>query len=164
MLFIIFTPFAYYCFLLLLQLFPSLRVFNFVIDFFYIFTRLCRSWMSAVFQSQTCNVFVVPLITLRPVIFRLSTGVPFGRAVRAADSHRMRSCARPLGAILPAASLVAIRDTSVRMFRTVQRLARCYSTTSVKKQSTAPRETLLESSVCSSHWTFSTLRRPRVCV
>ena len=140
-----------YAFCLLLQLFPSLRVFNFFIDFFYIFTRLCRSWMSAVFQPQTCIVFVVPLITLRPVIFRLSPGVLFGRAVRAAVSHRMRPCARPPGAILPAASLVAIRDTSVRMFRTVQRFARGYSTTSVKKQSAAPRETLLESAVCSSH-------------
>ena len=151
-------------FCLLLQLFPSLRVFNIFIDFFYIFTRLCHSWMSAVFQPQTCNVFVASLIKLRPVIFRLSPGVPFGWASRAAVSHRMRPCARPLGAILPAARLVSIRDTSVRMFRTVQRLARGYSTTSVEKQSTPPRETLLDCAVRSSHWTFSTLRRPRVGV
>lgn len=146
------------------QLFPFLRVFNFFIDFFSIFPRLCRCWLPAVLQPQTCNVFVVSLINLRAVTFRLSPGVPFGRAVRAAVLHRMRPAARPLGAVVPAARLVSIRDTSVRMVRTVQRWARGYSTTSVEKQSTAPRETLLDCSVRSSFWTFSTLLRPRVGV
>ena len=59
----------------------------------------------------------------------------------------------------PAARLVSIRDTSIRMVRTVQRWARGFSTTSVKKQSTAPRETLLDCPVRSSFW-----RRPRVGV
>ena len=61
------------------------------------------------FQSQTCNVFIVSLIKLRAVISLLSPGVPFGRAVRAAVSHRMRPGAWPLGAVVPAARLVSIR-------------------------------------------------------
>ena len=115
-------------------------------------------------SASTCTVFVGSLIKLRAVISRLSPGVPFGRAVRAAVSHRMRQGARPLGAVVPAARLVSIRDTSVRMVRTVQRWVRGYSTTSVEKQSTAPREPLLDSAVRSSYWTVSTLRRPRVGV
>ena len=88
-------------FCLLLQLFPFLSVFNFFIDFFYIFTRLCRSWVSAVPQSHTCTVFVVSLIMLRAVIIRLSPAVPFGQAVRTAVSHLMRPFAWLLGAVVP---------------------------------------------------------------
>ena len=66
------------------HLFPFLRVFNFFIDFFSIFTRLCRSWNSAVLQPQTCNVFVLSIIKLRAVFFRSSPGVPFVLAVLAA--------------------------------------------------------------------------------
>ena len=134
----------------------------FLKDFFSIFPRLCRSWTSAVLQHQTCNVFLVSHIKLRAVIFRVSPGVPFGRVERAAVSHRMRAVARSHCAVVPAARLVSIRDTSVRIAGTVQRWARGYSTTSVEKQSTAPREILLDCSVRSSFWTFCTLRRPRV--
>ena len=48
-------------------------------------------------QPLTCNVFVVSLIKLSADIFRLSPGVPFGRAVRAAFLHRIRP---PLGAVV----------------------------------------------------------------
>lgn len=92
------------------------------------------------------------------VVFLLCSRVPFVRAVAAAVSPRMRPGAEPSGAVVPAARLVSIRDTTVRTVRTVQRWACGYSTTSVEKQSTAPRETLLDCSVRSSFWIFSALR------
>ena len=75
--------------------------------------------MSAVLQNQTCNVFIVSLIKLRAVIFRVSLGVSFGRVVRAAVSHRMRPVARLRDAVVPAACLVSITGTSFRMVRRV---------------------------------------------
>ena len=73
-------------------------------------------------------------------------------------SHHMRVGVEPRGAVVPAAPLVSIRDTTVRTVRTDQRWARGYSMTSVEKKSTAPREILLDCSVRSSFWIFSTLR------
>ena len=146
-------------FCLLLQLFPFLSVFNFFIDFFYIFTRLCRSWVSAVPQSHTCTVFVVSLIMLRAVIIRLSPAVPFGQAVRTAVSHRMRPFAWLLGAVVPVRPATR-RRRARRPFGIYKRhvgpngsdgCSLGYSSISVEKQSTDPRETLLD---CAFRFSF----------
>lgn len=103
---------------------------------------------------------ILPLTYFRRCLvdFRLSSRLPLARAVAAAVSPRMSPGAGPSGAVVPAARLVSIRDSTVRTVRTVQRWACGYSMTSVEKQSTAPRETLLDCSVRSSFWIFSALR------
>lgn len=104
------------------------------------------------------NDFAFSSIRRPTVVFSLSSSVRFVWAVGAAVSHGMRPGAEPPGAVVPAARLVSIRDSTVRTVRTEQRRALGYSTTSVEKQSTAPRETFLDCSVRSSFWIFSTLR------
>ena len=80
------------------QLFPFLRVFNFFIDFFSIFPRLCRCWLPAVLRPQTCNDFVVSLINLRAVIFRLSgSRGGFAPYAPGRPSTRRRRACRPFG-------------------------------------------------------------------
>ena len=109
------------------------------------------------FNLKPATFFVVSLINLCAGIFRLCPGVPFGLAVCQAVLYRMRLGARPLDAVVPVAHLVSLRDTSVRMVRTVQRWARGYTVTSVEKQSTAPRETLLDCPSCCSFFVLDFL-------
>lgn len=122
------------------------------------FTFSCSPNMPSTRPFQSRNDFVLFAFLGCMVVFRLCSSVPFVWAVAAAVSHGMRPGAEPPGAVVPAGRLVYVRDTTVRTVRTEQRRARGYSTTSVEKQSTAPRESLLDCSVRSSFWIFSTLR------
>lgn len=122
------------------------------------FSRIFASNLSPLPPFCMSIDFAVCLFRLCAFTFRLCSPVPFVRAVGATVSPRKRPCVEPYGAVVPAARLVSIRDSTVRTVRTVQRRVCGYSTTSVEKQSTAPRESLLDCSVRSSFWIFSSLR------